>query len=103
MRPMTNAKRCAAALCALLWLSGCVSRAPLPDVETVTETVPVMVGVPDARTVPITLRPYPPGPLTCDMLEAEVLYLEGVVGKANADRAWIRQREGKVIEGGKDE
>jgi len=36
------------------------------------------------------------------MLEAEVLYLEGVVGKANADRAWIRQREGKVIEGGKD-
>lgn len=71
----------------------------MPDVRTVTETVAVMVAVPDERTVPLTLRPYPPGPITCDMLEDEVLYLEGVVGKANADRAWIRQREGKVMEG----
>lgn len=33
--------------------------------------------------------------MTCDVLAEEVRYLEDVVSRANADRAWIRQREGE--------
>jgi len=63
----------------------------------VQETIETIVEVPAQRTEPLVLREYPPGPLSCAYLEDEILYLETVVDQANADRAWIREREGELI------
>lgn len=79
-----------------------MSRETVPEIETVTETVETIVQVPATRTDPLILREYPEGVLYCSDLEDEILYLETVVDRANADRAWIREREGEVIRGSND-
>lgn len=94
MRPTTIALNGGLLLSALLSLTGCVSAPPAPTVRIVEVPVETLTKVPAARTEPIVVEGYADGPITNGDIDERMQRLEEAVERANADREWIRNREG---------
>ena len=90
--PTRHALTGALPLSALLLLTACAT--PVPEVRTVEVAVPVIQRVPDNRVGELALPAWPAGQITNGDLERRILQLEELAGRCNADREWLRNRQG---------
>lgn len=96
MNPTSNARRCAALLCAALSLTSCAK--PLAIVEPEVEEVPVFYRdrIPPELLAPV-YKPYLPArQLFADDLERALREALAQIDRANADKAALRELESKA-------
>lgn len=93
--PTTTVLRGALLLLAVLFLSAC-ARERKPSAPTLVEVpVAVMQTIPEDRIKPLAIEnQLPPGNVPNGAIEDRLLRCEAVVERANADRCWIRCRQG---------
>lgn len=91
----TTVLRGALAVCVTLLLSACASPPP-PRVIPIDVPMPVLQRVPNDKIDPLVIEhELPDGDLHGRDVEARLLACEAAVTQANADRAWIRERQAR--------